>query len=194
MKRVNRPLKRRLARWVDILASSRDTAPAAGSEEQFPPSDSRPPPAPPLPSSSPFKVWQSRISYRCPPCDIPLFFFSRTDGIMGCNRCAEEERHNPGGDQCDCNFRHALFSEGVRSVRLPDYLHFEKRWQGNCRHVLQSPEVISQHSQRYHNVLKRRADAAWILLRLGRQNNRHSQGPIRDVARRLRFRMALTIT
>lgn len=103
---------------------------------------------------------------------------TRIEGIMGCNRCAEEERRNPGGDQSDCNFRHALFSEAARSVRLPDYLHFEKRWQGNCRHVLQSPEVISQHSQRYQNVLKRRADAAWILLRLRRQNNRYSKGPV----------------
>lgn len=46
---------------------------------------------------------------------------------MGCNRRAEGERHNPGGDQSDCNFRHALFSGAARSVRLPDYLHFEKR-------------------------------------------------------------------
>lgn len=46
---------------------------------------------------------------------------------MGCNRRAEGERHNPGGDQSDCNFSHALFSGAARSVRLPDYLHFEKR-------------------------------------------------------------------
>lgn len=38
--RGGRPLRRHSAFWVDILASSRDTAPAAGSEEQFPPTDS----------------------------------------------------------------------------------------------------------------------------------------------------------
>lgn len=121
-----------------------------------------------------------------------FFFLSRTEGIMGRNQRAEEEPHNPGGDQSDCNFRHALFSEAARSVRLPDYLHFEKRWQGNCRHVLQSPEVISQHSQRYQNVLKRCADAAWILLRLCRQNkkkNRCSKG-VRSVSRRRHFHIA----
>lgn len=96
-----------------------------------------------------------------------------TEGIMGCDQ-REGGRgagggppppYDPGDYQSNCNFKHALFSEAVRSVRLPDYLHFEKPWQGNCRHVLQSPEVISQRSQRYQNVWKTQVRSVGILFR-----------------------------
>ena len=87
-----------------------------------------------------FKGWQSRISYRSPLCDIPLF---RQRELWAVISRRERERgrertpwYNRGGYQSNCNFKHALFNNAVRSVELQDYLHFERHWQGNCRHVL----------------------------------------------------------
>lgn len=139
----------------------------------------------PLPEASLLTV--DRGSLQFPPAVLPqiagpFFFFDKAGflidvlrvtshfldrGNYGLRSVAEGEGgwgaggrpppYDPGGYQSNCNFKHALFSEAVRSVRLPDYLHFEKPWQGNCRHVLQSPEVISQRSQRYQNVWKTRS-------------------------------------
>lgn len=88
--------------------------------------------------------WQSRISYRSLSCDIPLFRQRELWAVI--NRREREVRwYNWGGYRGNCNFEHALFSNSVWSVKLQDYLPFEKRWQGNCRYVLESTEVISQH-------------------------------------------------
>lgn len=49
----------------------------------------------------------------------------------------------------------------ARSVRLRRYLHFEKHWQRNCRHVLWSTEVISQHFKRNTSFVKLSLHVIW---------------------------------
>lgn len=93
--------------------------------------------------------WQSRSFYWSPPCDIPLFRHRELWAAISHSETARVPWFNRGGYQSNCNFKHALFNNSVRSVKLQDYLHFEKHWQGNCRNVLWSLEAISQHLKRY---------------------------------------------
>lgn len=113
-----------------------------------------------------FKGWQSRISYRSPLCDIPLFRQRELWAVISWREGERKPWYNRGGYHSNCNFKHALFNNAVRSVKLQDYLHFEKHWQGNCRHVLWSPEVISQHLKRDTSFVNLSTHHIYYILRL----------------------------